>query len=46
MTAGSTNRGQVSGSPIGVMPPYSMPLSPTAVSIDANDALRAPSEFV
>ncbi len=25
------------------MPPYSMPVSPVAVSIPANDALRAPS---
>lgn len=43
MTAESTNRGQEAGSPIGVMPPYSIPLSPTAVSIGANEALRAPS---
>lgn len=25
------------------MPPYSMPVSPVAVSMEANDALRAPS---
>lgn len=43
MTAESTRSGQPAGSPIGVMPPYSMPVSPTAVSIGANDALRAPS---
>lgn len=31
------------GSPMGVIPPYSMPVSPVAVSIEANEALRAPS---
>jgi hypothetical protein len=43
MAADSTNRGQESGSPVGVMPPYSIPLSPTAVSNGANDALRESS---
>src|SRR5690606_36339517 len=42
-TAASTSTGQPSGRPRGVMPPYSMPVSPVAVSIGAKDALRAPS---
>lgn len=42
-TAASTRSCQWAGRPIGVMPPYSMPVSPVAVSIGANEALRAPS---
>jgi len=42
-TAGSMSTGQPTGSPIGVIPPYSIPVSSTASSMDANDALRAPS---
>ncbi len=41
-TAGSTRTGQSAGSPMGVMPPYSMPVAVSAVSMGANDALRAP----
>ena len=40
-TARSIRIGHSAGSPIGVMPPYSMPLSSTASSIGANEALRA-----
>ena len=42
-TAASTSRGHAAGRPTGVMPPNSMPLASTAVSIGANDALRASS---
>ena len=42
-TATSTKIGQSAGRPIGVIPPYSIPVSATASSIGANDALRAPS---
>src|SRR4051794_31559377 len=40
-TAVSTRIGHAGGRPIGAMPPYSMPVSATATSIGANDALRA-----
>ena len=42
-TALSIRIGHSAGSPIGVMPPYSIAVSRTASSIGANDALRAPS---
>ena len=42
-TAASTSSGQPSGSPNGVMPPCSMPVCSTAMSIGAKDALRASS---
>src|SRR5450432_3069018 len=42
-TAASTRISQPAGSPTGVMPPYSMPVSSTAVSVAANDALRTSS---
>lgn len=41
-TAGSTSNGQPAGRPTGVIPPYSMPVSPVANSRGANDALRLP----
>ena len=41
-TAGSISTGQPAGSPIGVIP-HSIPGSSTASSMEANDALRAPS---
>src|ERR1022692_520325 len=43
VTAASTRTGQPSGSPIGVIPPYSIPVSSTAVAIAANDAFRTSS---
>ena len=42
-TAASMNTGQAAGTPIGVMPPYSIPVSSTATSMAANDALRTSS---
>ena len=42
-TRASMSRAQSSGRPIGVMPPYSMPVSATASSIGAKLARRAPS---
>ena len=39
-TRASTSTGQSAGSPIGVIPPYSMPVRSTATSIGANDTLR------
>ena len=42
-TRSSTSSRQPSGRPSGVIPPYSMPVSPVAVSIEAKEALRAPS---
>ena len=44
-TASSTRMGQVGGRPIGVMPPYSMPVSRTASSIPAKEILRTSSRF-
>ena len=44
-TPRSTSTGHSAGSPIGVIPPYSMPVSPTASSIGANEALRASSRL-
>jgi hypothetical protein len=35
--------GHPSGSPIGVMPPYSIPAAAVTSSTGANEALRAPS---
>src|SRR5579859_3863157 len=40
-TAASTRTGQSPGSPIGVMPPYSIPVIAVTVSTGANDAFRA-----
>src|SRR6266567_8822751 len=42
-TAASTSTGQPAGSPIGVIPPYSIDVSATARSVAANDALRTSS---
>lgn len=42
-TAGSTRIGQSAGSPTGVIPPYSIPVRPTASDIGRNDAFRTPS---
>ena len=42
-TAASTSSGQPAGNPSGVIPPYSMPVSATAVSIGAKLALRTSS---
>ena len=42
-TRASTRRGQSAGRPTGVIPPYSIPVSATATSIGANDALRTSS---
>src|ERR1017187_3758532 len=39
-TAASTSTGQPAGSPIGVIPPYSIEVSATATSVAANDAFR------
>ena len=39
-TRSSTSTGQLSGSPIGVIPPYSIPVRSTALSIGRNEALR------
>src|SRR5215469_6286938 len=44
--AASTRIGQSAGSPIGVIPPYSMPVSATATSDGANDALRTSSALL
>ena len=44
-TASSTRMGQVGGSPMGVMPPYSMPVSRTASSIPAKEILRTSSRL-
>src|SRR5580693_4917736 len=41
-TAASTSTGQSAGKPIGVMPPYSIPVSAVTVSTGPNDAFRAP----
>jgi hypothetical protein len=43
VTASSTSSGQQPGRPTGVMPPYSIPVSATAVSIGAKEARRAPT---
>src|SRR5215470_12341977 len=42
-TRASTRTGQPPGSPIGVIPPYSMPVAATVSSTGANDALRTSS---
>ena len=42
-TAASTRTGQPDGSPMGVMPPYSIPVSATASSVAANDAFLTSS---
>src|SRR5215470_6585781 len=42
-TAASTSTGHPVGRPSGVIPPYSIPVSATAVSIGANEALRTSS---
>jgi len=42
-TRASIRTGQPPGSPIGVIPPYSMPVAATASSTGANDALRTSS---
>ena len=44
-TASSTRMGQVGGTPMGVMPPYSMPVSRTASSIAAKEILRTSSRL-
>src|SRR5690606_23384259 len=44
-TRSSTSTGQVAGTPTGVMPPYSMPVSPTARSCGAKEALRTSSRL-
>jgi hypothetical protein len=44
-TASSTKMGQLAGRPIGVMPPYSIPVSRTASSIPAKEILRTSSRF-
>ena len=43
-TRESMSRGQSSGSPTGVMPPYSIPVRPTASSIDMNEHLRTSTQ--
>ena len=45
-TASSTRIGQLAGRPMGVMPPYSMPVSRTASSIPAKEILRTSSRFL
>src|SRR5260370_16222400 len=45
-TAASISTGQPAGSPIGVIPPYSIAVCSTATSVDANDALRTSSAFL
>ena len=45
-TASSIRIGQLAGSPMGVMPPYSMPVSRTASSIPAKEILRTASRFL
>ncbi len=40
-TAASTHRAQPAGNPIGVIPPYSMPVADTASSRAAKEARRA-----
>ena len=42
-TRASTRIGHAAGRPTGVIPPYSIPVSATATSIGANDALRTSS---
>ena len=44
-TVSSTRMGQVGGSPIGVIPPNSMPVSRTASSIPAKEILRTSSRL-
>jgi len=44
-TASSTRMGHVDGRPMGVMPPYSMPVSRTASSIPAKEILRTSSRL-
>jgi hypothetical protein len=44
-TASSTRMGQVGGRPMGVMPPYSIPVSRTASVIPAKEILRTSSRF-
>lgn len=39
-TPASTRTGQVCGSPTGVIPPYSMPVSATASTIGAKEIFR------
>src|SRR5215471_21610907 len=41
-TGASTSTGHPEGSPIGVIPPYSIPVSEVTNSTDPNEALRAP----
>jgi hypothetical protein len=41
-TASSTSTGQSAGSPIGVIPPYSIPVEVTASSCAANEIFRTP----
>ena len=45
-TASSTRIGQLGGRPMGVMPPYSMPVSRTASSIPAKEIFRTSSRFL